>query len=251
MPVPTPVLVRLNKFLAHAGVCSRREADRFIEEGRVRVNGRIVDELGLKIDPSRDRVDVRGRPVRPVKERPVFILLNKPPGYVATVKDPFGRPTVMDLLPRGGPRVYPVGRLDAGSEGALLFTNEGETAARLTHPRYGISKVYEVTVEGEPAEEEIETLRKGIFLEGRRTGQARIRFLRRGARRTVLLVEISEGRKREIRKIFEAVGYPVSRLIRVGFAGLTLAGLKPGQWRFLTTREIEGLRRSPRRSPAS
>jgi pseudouridine synthase len=242
MPGKTATFVRLNKFLAHAGVCSRREADRFIEEGRVRVNGRVVDELGLKIDPSRDRVDVRGRPVKAVEDRPLYILLNKPAGFVATVKDPFGRPTVMDLLPRSGPRVYPVGRLDAQSEGALLFTNDGETAARLIHPRYGVGKVYEVSVEGEPAEGEMETLRNGIFLEGRKTGRARIRFLRRGSRRTVLLVEVHEGRKREIRKMFEAMGYPVSRLVRVSFAGLTLAGLRPGQWRFLNKREIEGLR---------
>jgi pseudouridine synthase len=237
------MLVRLNKFLAHAGVCSRREADRLIEEGRVRVNGRIVEGLGLKVDPSRDRVDVRGRPVRAGDERPVYILLNKPAGRVVTVKDPFGRPTVMDLLPKGGARVYPVGRLDAASEGVLLLTNDGETAARLTHPRYGVGKVYRVTVEGEPSEEDLERLRRGIFLEGRKTAPAHVRVLQRRARRAVLQVEIREGRKREIRKMFDILGCPVSRLVRVEFAGLTVEGLRAGQWRALKEKEINALRR--------
>lgn len=237
------MLVRLNKFLAHAGVCSRREADRLVSEGGVRVNGRIVEELGLKVDPSRDRVDVRGRPVRAGDERPVYILLNKPAGHVVTVQDPFGRPTVMDLVPKIGARVYPVGRLDAESEGALLLTNDGEMAVRLTHPRYGVGKVYEVAVDGEPREEDMEKLRRGIFLDGRKTAPARVRVLLRRARRTVLQVGIHEGRKRELRKMFEILGYPVARLVRVEFAGLTLDGLRPGQWRSLKKKEIEALQK--------
>ena len=239
------MLVRLNKFLAHAGVCSRREADRWIAEGRVRVNGRVVDELGLKVDPARDRVEAGGRAVRAGEERPVFILLYKPAGRVVTVKDPFGRPTVMDLLPKLPARVYPVGRLDADSEGALLLTNDGETAYRLTHPKHEIGKVYEVRVEGEPSEEDIDKLRAGIFLEGRKTAPAQVRILRRGAHRTLVRMRIHEGRKREIRKMFEAVGCPVTSLLRVDFAGLTLAGLRPGQWRYLKKAEVERLKRAP------
>ncbi len=234
--------VRLNKFLAHAGVCSRREADRFIETGRVRVNGLVVDELGLKIDPSRDRVDVDGRKVRPAQEKPVYLLLYKPRGSVVTVKDPFGRPTVMDLLPKLATRIYPVGRLDADSEGALLFTNDGDTAYRLTHPKHEIGKTYDVRIEGEPAAEDLDKLRHGIFLEGRRTAPSVIRVVKRLGRRTILRVQIREGRKREIRKMFEALGHPVERLLRVDFAGLTLAGLKSGQWRQLTAKEAEKIR---------
>ena len=237
------MLVRLNKFLAHAGVCSRREADRWIQEGRVRVNGRVVEELGQKIDPERDRVDAGGRAVRTGEERPVWILLYKPAGPVVTVKDPFGRPTVMELLPKLPARVYPVGRLDADSEGVLLLTNDGETAFRLTHPRHEVGKLYEVRVEGEPSEEELAKLRTGIFLEGRRTGPARIQVLRRTSHRTVLRDRIHEGRKREIRKMFEAVGYSVTALLRVEFAGLTLEGLRPGQWRYLKKAEVESLKK--------
>jgi pseudouridine synthase len=234
--------LRLNKFLAHAGVCSRREADRMIGEGRVVVNGSTVTELGFKVDPSRDRVVADGRGVRGEEERRVFILLNKPAGRVVSVKDPFGRPTVMDLLPRLPVRVYPVGRLDVDTEGVLLLTNDGDTALRLTHPRYGVAKAYEVRVEGEPSEEDLDKVRRGIFLEGRRTAPARVKVLRRGHRHSLLRVEIHEGRKREIRKLFEAVGYPVSGLVRVEFAGLKLGNLMPGHWRMLKAGEVERLR---------
>jgi 16S rRNA U516 pseudouridylate synthase RsuA-like enzyme len=208
--------IRLNKFLAHAGVCSRREADRIIAEGRVSVNGKVVQELGQKIDASRDKVVAGGQLVKSEEERPVFILLNKPAGRVVSVKDPFGRPTVMDLLPHLPVRVYPVGRLDIDTEGALLLSNDGDMALRLTHPRYGVGKVYHVRVEGEPTEDDLNKVRHGIFL---------------------------EGRKREIRKLFEAVGYPVTGLVRVEFAGLTLEGLKPGHWRYLKTAEITRLKK--------
>src|SRR5512143_3834714 len=161
--------MRLNKFLAHAGVCSRREADRWIADGRVSVNGRVVFELGEKIDPARDRVQADGKPVRGEEERPVYSLLNKPAGRVVSVKGPFGRPTVMDLLAHLPARVYPVGRLDLETEGALLLTNDGDLALRLTHPRYGVTKTYEARVEGEPTEAALDKVRGGLFLEGRKT----------------------------------------------------------------------------------
>ena len=236
-------LVRLNKFLAHAGVCSRREADRWITEGRVSVNGKAVLELGEKIDPARDRVVAGGKPVRAEEERPAYILLNKPAGRVVSVKDPFGRPTVMELLRHVSARVYPVGRLDLDTEGALLLTNDGDLALRLAHPRFGVVKIYEARVKGEPGEGDLDKVRQGIFLEGRKTAPARVQVLRRGHRHTTLKIEIHEGRKREIRKLFEAVGYPVAGLVRVEFAGLTLEGLKTGQWRFLKTAEIMRLRK--------
>jgi pseudouridine synthase len=235
-------LVRLNKFLAHAGVCSRREADRWIAEGRVSVNGQVVFELGEKIDPGKDRTQVNGKPVRGEEERPLYILLNKPAGRVVSVKDPFGRPTVMDLLKHLPARVYPVGRLDLDTEGVLLLTNDGELALRLTHPRYGVTKAYEVRVEGEPREEDLDKVRHGIFLEGRRSAPARIKVLRRSHRHATLRVEIHEGRKREIRKLFEAVGFPVVGLVRTDFAGLTLDELKPGRWRYLRTAEVKRLK---------
>jgi len=236
------MLERLNKFLAHAGVCSRREADRWIAEGRISVNGRLFQELGAKIDAAQDRVTANGKPVRGEEERPVYILLNKPAGRVVSVKDPFGRPTVMDLLKHLPARVYPVGRLDLETEGALLLTNDGELALRLAHPRYGVTKTYEARVEGEPTEEALDKVRGGLFLEGRKTAPARVQVVRRSHRHATLKVEIHEGRKREIRKMFEAVGCPVDTLVRVDFAGLTLEGLKPGQWRYLRTAEVKRLK---------
>ena len=214
-----------------------------IAEGRVSVNGEVIQELGQKIDASRDKVVANGHLVKGQEERPVFILLNKPAGRVVSVKDPFGRPTVMDLLPHLPARVYPVGRLDLESEGALLLTNNGDLALRLTHPRYGVAKVYEVRVDGEPAEEDLDKVRRGIFLEGRKTAPARVLVMRRGHRHSLLRVEIHEGRKREVRKLFEAVGFPVSLLVRVEFGGLTLDGLKPGQWRYLNAAEILRLKK--------
>ncbi len=233
--------IRLNKFLAQAGVCSRREADHLIEDARVRVNGRVVEELGQKIDTAKDRVDVDGRTIRAADEKPLYVLLYKPAGYVVTVKDPYGRPTVMKLLSGLPGRVFPVGRLDVASEGVLLLTNDGETAYRLTHPRFEIEKTYLVKVKGNPADRDLDKLRKGIFLEGKKTAPARIRVLRRSPRRTHLRITLHEGRKREIRKMFEALGHSVEGLLRIQFAGLTLEGLKPGQWRYLNKREVRAL----------
>ena len=247
------MLTRLNKFLAHAGVCSRREADRWIAAGRVTVNGKSVMEMGERINPARDKIVVDGRPVKAEEERAVYILMNKPAGRVVSVKDPFGRPTVLDLLGRLPVRVYPVGRLDLDTAGALLLTNDGDLALKLTHPRYGVGKTYEARIEGGPAEADLDKVRHGIFLEGRRTAPARVQVLRRGQRWTLLRVEIHEGRKREIRKLFEAVGFPVAGLVRVDFAGLTLEGLKPGEWRYLGKPEIRRLQAavgSPRPVPA-
>jgi len=229
--------------MAASGVCSRREADRLIEAGRVRINGVIVQELGTKIDDRKDVVVVDGKTVKPKDRNPVYILLHKPKGVVVSVKDPFGRKTVMDYLGGLGTRVFPVGRLDADSSGALLLTDDGELAHRLMHPRFGVTKIYEVEVEGEPGGAEVELLARGVFIDGRKTAPAAVAMVFRSRKRSVLRIEMREGRKREVRRMFEAVGFPVTRLVRTEFGGLRLSGLKPGAWRLLSAREVERLKK--------
>ena len=226
--------MRLNAYLARAGVASRRRADELIKAGRVRVNGEPA-QLNTFIGPS-DRVDVDGLQVAP--QRPAHILLHKPAGVVTTARDPQGRRTVLDLVPRE-PRVVPVGRLDIETTGALLLTNEGALAHRLAHPRYGVEKVYEVDVEGDPAGKTLQRLRAGVELEDGRTARARVRRL--GPCR--LELALHEGRNRQVRRMLDAVGHPVVRLHRSGYAGLTLEGLEPGAWRELEPSEVERLRR--------
>jgi 23S rRNA pseudouridine2605 synthase len=236
------MLVRLNKYLSRAGVSSRREADRIIGEGRVRVNGRVESELGSKVDDAADRVEVDRRPVR-TDDRLVHVLMHKPVGAVVSLRDPFGRTTVRDLLSGLKSRVFPVGRLDTDSSGVLLLTNDGELAFRLTHPRFEIPKVYLARVEGIPAEESLEKLRKGIFLEGKKTAPARVAPASRSGPNALVKITIHEGRKREVRKMFEALGHPVRDLKRIEFAGLTVEGLKPGAWRLLDAGEVRRLRK--------
>jgi len=232
--------VRLNKFLSLAGVASRREADRWIVQGRVSVNNKTVDELGFKIDEERDVVQVDGRKVQ-VKPTPVYILLNKPVGYLVTLKDPFRRPVVRSLLPASLGRVFPVGRLDLESEGLLVLTNDGELAHRLSHPRFGVKKVYLVKVKGEPNKEVLSRLERGIYLEGRKTAPAKAALLAPG-QKSWLRLELQEGRKREVREMCAAVGHPVQELRRVEYAGMVLKGLKPGQWRHLGPPEVRRLK---------
>lgn len=233
--------VRLNKFLSLAGVASRREADRWIVQGRVSVNNKIVDELGFKIDEERDVVQVDGRKVQ-VKPTPVYILLNKPAGHLVTLKDPFRRPVVRSLLPASLGRVFPVGRLDLESEGLLVLTTDGELAHRLSHPRFGVKKVYLVKVKGEPNKEVLSRLERGIYLEGRKTAPAKAALLAPGQKSSWLRLELQEGRKREVREMCAAVGHPVQELRRVEYAGLVLKGLKPGQWRHLGPPEVRRLK---------
>lgn len=234
--------IRLNKFLAQAGVASRREVDRLIDEGKIKVNGRVVQTLGTKIDDQKDRVEVGGKPVKR-GEGMAYLMLNKPPGYLVTLKDPFKRPTVKELLPSLKERVFPVGRLDYDSEGLLLFTNDGELAHRLAHPRYKIPKNYLVDVKGMPDSSKISRLEKGIVLDGKKTAPARIAKLRDSSKKTLFQVEIYEGRKREVKRMFEAVGHRVLHLKRVGFGGIRLGKLRTGKWRFLTQREVSSLQR--------
>jgi pseudouridine synthase len=234
--------VRLNKFLSEAGVASRREADRWILEGRVSVNRRIVDELGVKVDEERDIVQVDGRTVKKVS-RLLYILLNKPAGCLVTLKDPYHRPTVRDLIPASLGRIFPVGRLDFESEGALLLTNDGELAHRLTHPRFGVRKVYLAKVRGEPDEKSVGRLERGVRLEGKKTARAEAVILAASPTASLLRIELYEGRKREVREMCRAVGHPVLELRRVEFAGLGLKPLKPGEWRHLEPREVRRLKK--------
>jgi len=225
--------MRLNAFLARAGVASRRRADELIKAGRVTVNGepgRLNTVVG-----AHDRVEVDGREVE--RQRLRYVLLHKPAGVVTTAHDPQGRPTVVELVP-DEPRVVPVGRLDADTTGALLLTNDGPLAHRLAHPRYGVDKTYVAEVEGDPDAEALQRLCDGIELEDGRTGPARARRLGRGRVELVL----HEGRKHQVKRMLAAVGLPVTRLQRSGYAGLTLEGLEPGECRELTDREVELLR---------
>jgi 23S rRNA pseudouridine2605 synthase len=239
---------RLHKFLSRCGVASRREAEALILQGRITVNGRVVQELGLKIDPQRDRVALDGIHVKP--QPLVYIALNKPRGFITSVEDREGRPTVMDLLKGLKTRVYPVGRLDMDSEGLLLLTNDGELAFRLMHPRYHVEKRYLVKVKGNPPEKKLEKLRRGIRLEEekrkgvfRKTAPARIKVIKGRGKETVLEVVLKEGRKRQIRRMFQAIGHPVVSLVRVAIGNVTLEGLPKGKYRHLTAREVQELKK--------
>jgi 23S rRNA pseudouridine2605 synthase len=236
---------RLQKILSQAGIASRRAAERLMLEGRVTVNGTTARELGTKADAAHDDIRVDGRRIK-LPERHRYLLLNKPRGYVTTRSDPERRPTVVDLLRGVHEYVYPVGRLDYDSEGLLLLTNDGDLAARLTHPRHGVARVYEARVLGVPDARDLERLSRGIIIEGRRTQPADIRIQphSRDARHATLVVTLREGRNRQVRSMCEAIGHPVTELRRVAIGPIRDARLKAGQWRELTEQEVERLRTS-------
>jgi 23S rRNA pseudouridine2605 synthase len=232
--------VRLNAYLARAGIASRRKADELIKEGRVTVNGE-PGRLNTFV-AGEDRVEVDGERVAP--QQLAYVLLHKPPGVVTTARDPHGRPTVVDLVEHTS-RVVPVGRLDADTTGALLLTNDGELAHRLAHPRYGVEKTYVADVEGEPTEDALHRLAEGVELDDGRTAPARAHKL---APSRVQLT-IHEGRKHQVKRMLDAVGHPVARLHRSAYAGIGADDLEPGAWRELTASEVARLRSSGR-SPA-
>jgi 23S rRNA pseudouridine2605 synthase len=225
--------VRLNAYLARAGVASRRKADALIKAGRVTVNGQL-GQLNTFVENA-DRVELDGREI--AKQRLAHLLLHKPAGVVTTADDPQGRPTVVDLVPNK-PRVVPVGRLDADTTGALLLTNDGQLSHRLAHPSYGVEKTYIAEVEGEPSDGTIAQLEEGVELDDGRTAPARVRRI---GPHTVELT-IHEGKNRQVKRMLGAIGHPVTRLHRSDYAGLTLEGLEPGQWRELEPSEVERLR---------
>ena len=241
---------RLQKILSAAGIASRRAAEVLIQEGRVTVNGQTVTELGTKADPDVDEVRVDGRRVKPVQRRR-YILLYKPRGYITSRSDPQQRPTVIDLLEKGGVReyVYPVGRLDYDSEGLLILTSDGELAARLTHPRHGVPREYHARVRGVPDRHELERLSRGIVIEGRRTAPAQVTISKviegEGGRDAILSFVIREGRNRQVRDMCDAIGHPVVRLRRVRIGPISDDRIRPGEFRDLTPREIAALKRTP------
>ncbi|MDA0933729.1 MAG: pseudouridine synthase [Planctomycetota bacterium] len=238
-PVVEDGLVRINRFLAAAGLASRRAAEELIEAGRVTVNGEVVTELGTRVDPAND--DVRVDDQRLKKEPPVYILFNKPKGVVCTNARQEQRPRVVDHLPDVRGRVYTVGRLDAESEGLILVTNDGDFAQRIAHPRYELAKTYAVLIRGKIDDSELQKARGGVWLAEGKTSGARILVERRGRDRTYLKVSLKEGRNREIRRIFARLGYPVLSLKRVRIGQLTLHGLGAGRYRFLRPEEVSAL----------
>ena len=236
--------IRLQRFLAQAGVASRRKAEELITDGHVRVNGRIVTELGSKVDPRADQVEVDGKRVR--AEEHVYLLLHKPRGYVTTLSDPERRPTVMELIGKAGPRVYPVGRLDFNTEGLLLLTNDGDLANALMHPRGEVEKTYEVKLRGLATAELIEAFQNGVILDdGERTEPARATLLgeSEGGHNSWLEVTIHEGKNRQIHRMAEALGFQVAKLKRVRYAGLDLTGVRVGKFRRLHDDEVARLRK--------
>ena len=240
------MLTRLNKLLSQAGVASRRAADELLRQGRVEVNGRVVTELGTKADLEHDEVKVDGRRLKAPPARR-YLLMFKPRGVVSTRSDPQRRTTVTDLVARGGVAgyYYPVGRLDADSEGLILLTNDGEFAERVTHPRYELERTYEAQVAGVPDDRDLDRLRRGVEIEGRRTLPARVRLLRvlesAGGSRGVIELTIREGRNRQVRHMCDAIGHPVDRLRRTRIGTIVDTSLRPGEFRDLTPAEIRAL----------
>ncbi len=230
---------RLNKFLSHCGVASRRAADELIVQGRVQINGKAVTELGTRVDPQKDKIAVDGEVVQ-LPDKYTYVILNKPKDTITTVKDERGRRTVMDLLPLRG-RFYPVGRLDRNSTGALILTNDGELAHRLMHPRFEVEKAYYVRLDKALEEKDRMKLLRGIKIDRRPAKVEEISYIEK-SRRTEVGVVLHEGRNRQIRKMFEALHYDVVALDRVAYAHLTCEGLKRGEWRHLTKKEVSGLR---------
>ncbi|MGQ9881890.1 MAG: pseudouridine synthase [Armatimonadota bacterium] len=236
---------RLQKILARAGYGSRRACEELILQGRVRVNGQVITQLGTRADPRHDVIEVDGQRVHPL-EAHTYILLHKPAGMVTTRHDPHAKRTVMELLRGITASVFPVGRLDADTTGVLLLTDDGELAYRLTHPRYGIPKTYLVEVRGEAEEHALRRLREGVHLEDGLTAPAQVERVRYQPQRqtTLLRITIHEGRKRQVKRMCQAVGHSVVRLHRERFGPLSLRDLPPGAWRHLTPEEVTALKKA-------
>ena len=232
--------MRINKFLAESGVASRRASDKLIEDGVVKINGRIAN-LGDEVDPAKDSVSVNNRIVNTVKKYDYYIM-NKPKGYVCTVKDDKGRKTVMDLLPVSAKRLFPVGRLDYDTEGLLILTNDGDLTYRLTHPKNEIPKTYLVKTEKPVSDEDLMKLRSGVVIDGVRTQKCNVRLIETLKTGSKLHITITEGRNRQVRKMFEAVGNFVDFLKRIKIGDLTLTGLNRGEVRQLTAYEVDYLK---------
>lgn len=231
--------IRLNKYIANSGICSRREADKLIEQGLVEVNGKVVTEMGYKVKET-DRVYFDGQPITP--ERNVYVLLNKPKGYISTTKDEKARKTVMDLVANASPyRLFPVGRLDRSTTGVILLTNDGHLTKKLTHPSFNIKKIYHVVLDRKLSSEDLQTIAEGVRLEEGVAVVDSISYIE-GKPKNEIGIEIHIGWNRVIRRIFQRLGYEVETLDRVMFAGLTKKNIKRGHWRILTDLEVNNLK---------
>jgi pseudouridine synthase len=233
---------RLQKYLARSGVASRRKAEEMIEQGLIKVNGKIITEMGFTVYPEKDRIQVRDKIVKP-EERKIYILMNKPTQVVTTVDDPQGRTKVVDLLKGIKERVYPVGRLDYNSEGLLLLTNDGNLAYFLTHPRFKVEKTYIARVKGAISEKAVKELINGVLLEDGPTQPAVVKVLKREDTATLLEITIREGRNRQVRRMCEKVGHDVVYLKRIRFGTLTLGDMKSGQYRYLNEKEVQDIKK--------
>ena len=241
-PITEDAEVRIQKFLSRAGVASRREAERLVLQGRVRVNGEVLTTLGSKVRPGVDRVELDGKLVGEAKTK--WIMYHKPPGVVTTRSDPQCRPTVFEALPKEMAGLRYVGRLDQPTEGLLILTNEGDVLHRLTHPSFEVEREYHCWVKGVPKRDTLQRLRDGVVLDDGPAKVTRVKILRPVKYGALLALVLQEGRKREVRRLLEAVGHPVTRLMRVRFGPIRLGELPAGQWRELTTTEIRALHAS-------
>ena len=233
---------RLQKFIANQGICSRRKAEEYITSGRIKVNGNVIMELGTKIDPNKDVVEVDGKKISNIAGKKVYILLNKPIGYVTTTRDQFNRNTVLDLV-NVKEKVLPVGRLDMYTSGAIILSNDGDFIYKITHPKYEVEKTYNVTLKGQVTDEEIEQLRNGVQIENYVTGKAKVKILRIDKEKDLSRVEliIHEGKNREVRKMCEAIGRKVLALHRTKIGNISVKDLRLGTWRYLRPNEIKSL----------
>ena len=235
---------RLQKIIARAGIASRRAAEELIREGKVRVNGEVITELGARADLSQDRVMVGGKTIKPVQMSTVVVLLHKPKGYITTRNDPENRPTVMDLLPSRYRHLHPVGRLDGDTSGVLLLTDDGELTQLLTHPSHQIEKVYAARVRGEVKPQTLKRLQEGVRIEiNEKWAIAKARRVRVEAKNSLLEITLQEGKNRQVRRMLEAVGHPVSALRRTRFAGIEVEELRAGQYRELLKTEVKQLKK--------
>jgi pseudouridine synthase len=235
---------KLAKVMAAAGAAARRKSEDLIRAGRVAVNGEVVTNVATRVDPAADRITLDGKRLQPARSE--AFLLNKPAGYVTTLSDPQGRPTVMDLVPRT-PGLHPAGRLDLGTEGLLVLTNDGELTALLTHPRHEVERVYRARVAERPSAEALEHLRRGVVLDAEPTQPARVHVVSETRGGAILEIAIHEGRNRQVRRVLEAVGHPVLALKRIRHGALALGRLRSGEWRRLTQEEIRKLKAGSRR----
>ncbi len=234
--------IRLNKYIAQAGLASRRRADQLIAYGKVRVNGRVCRELGTLVLPG-DKVDVSGTPVAARKNEATYLVMHKPLGVMTTMRDPQGRRTIVELIPKNLPRVVPVGRLDYDTAGVLMLTNDGELANRLMHPRFGVDKTYRATIAGRLSPEDVKRLHDGVNLDEHKASGAKVRVVSVRAGYSVVDITVHEGRNRQVRKMFEALGHPVSSLVRLRFGPNSLGDLGLGRTRAVSPKELAALER--------